>query len=218
MLAGPSEDQQSLYRLAFAKNCFVLVVRAYGGLDTRDLGTAEEPHITGELVRLARMLIESDEAEPWMEHMEVLDDPPQALAGRHGKKRPRIDIEVVRTGRGRRPRFHIEAKRLYRGDSVNEYFGLSGLRMFINGAYAGGWPSAGMLGYVQSDTWAVWLRRLASGIADRRVELCVCLGFPDWMPAGWADEGLENVHTSCHERPLQDLGRVRIYHLLLELT
>jgi hypothetical protein len=77
MLAGPSEEQQALYRLAFVKNCFVLLIRAHDALDVRSLKTAEEPHITGELVRSARILIESDEAEPWMEHMEVLDDPPQ---------------------------------------------------------------------------------------------------------------------------------------------
>ena len=216
MLAGPSEEQQGLYRLAFVKNCFVLVVRAYGTLATRSLKTAEEPHITGELVRSARTLIESDEAEPWMEHIELLDDPPQALAGRYGKKRPRIDIEFVRTGRGRRPRFHIEAKRLYRADSVNEYFGPGGLQMFIHGVYAGSWPSAGMLGYVQSNTCAIWLRRMASGFAARRIEICACEGFPDWDPVTWKGVGLDNVHTSHHERSLQDLGRIQIFHLLLE--
>jgi hypothetical protein len=153
-----------------------------------------------------------------MEHMEVLDDPPQALAGRHGKKRPRIDIEFVRTGRGIRPRFHVEAKRLYRSDSVSEYFGPGGLQMFVNGEYAGSWPSAGMLGYVQSDACAVWLRRLASGFAARRLEICASEGFPDLAPAGWQGEGLDGVHTSQHERPLQNLGQIQIFHLLVEFT
>ena len=218
MMARPSEQQQSLYRLAFVKNCFVLVVRAYGAMDSRSLKTAEEPHITDELVRSARTLIESDEAELWMEPMEVLDDPPQALAGRYGKKRPRIDIEIVRTGRGRRPRFHIEAKRLYRPDSVNEYFGPRGLQMFIHGEYAGAWPSVGMLGYVQSDTCAIWLSRMASGFVARRVEIYACAGIPDWALAGWEGDGLEGVHTSQHERPRPDLGRIQIFHLLLEFT
>lgn len=218
MLAGPSEEKQNLYRLAFVKNCFVLVVRAYGALDVQTFRTAEEPHITGELVRSARTLIESDAAEAWMEHMEVLDDPPQALAGHHGKKRPRIDIEFVRTGRGIRPRFHIEAKRLYRSDSVNEYFGASGLLMFIHGKYAGTWPSAGMLGYVQSDTCATWLHRLASGFAARRAELSTREGRPDWAPAGWEGAELELVHTSHHERTSQDLSRIHVFHLLLGFT
>ena len=218
MLPGPSGEQQSLYRLAFVKNCFVLLVRAHGGLDTRSLKAAEEPHITGELVRLARALLESDNADPWMEHLEVLDDPPQTLAGRYGKNRPRIDIEVVRTGRGTRWRFHIEAKRLYRSDSVNEYFGPRGLQMFIHGEYAGSWSSAGMLGYVQSDTCAVWLRRLDSGFAARRIEVCAGEGSPDLLLAGWEGAGVDHVHTSHHERPERDTGGIQVFHLLLEFT
>jgi hypothetical protein len=215
MSAGPSDEQQSLYRLAFVKNCFILVVRAYLGLDAGSLRVAEETHITGELVRFAKALIESDAAEPWMEHMEVMDDPPQNVAGRYGKQRPRIDIEFMRTGRGRRPRFHIEAKRVYRSDSVNEYLGPSGLQMFILGQYAGGWPSAGMIGYVQSDTCAVWLGRIASGLAARRAELRVCEESPEWTSAGWDGDLVDSVHVSHHERGAQEPGRIRVFHLLL---
>jgi hypothetical protein len=218
MLAGPSEEQQGLYRLAFVKNCFVLVVRSSGALDTHSLRNAEEPHITGELVRFARILIEGDNAEPWMEHLEVLDDPPQDLTGRYGKNRPRIDIEFVFAGRGRRPRFHIEAKRLYRSDSVSEYFGSSGLQMFIGGEYAGIWSSAGMLGYVQSETCATWLRRLASGALARRIELRVCEGAPDLAHAEWEGLELGAVLASCHERSPKDRGRIRIFHLLLDFA
>ena len=218
MSGGPSQEQQNLYRVAFVKNCFVLLVRAYDAIDTHSLQGAEEPHITGELVRCARTIVERQDAAPWMEHMEVLDDPPQAVAGRHGKRRPRIDIEFVRTGRGLRPRFHVEAKRLYRSDSVNEYFGPGGLQMFVNGEYAGGWSSAGMLGYVQCDTSAVWLHRLASGFVTRRVEIRASEDFPDWAPAGWQGEGLDGVHTSQHDRRLENLGPIRIFHFLLDLT
>jgi hypothetical protein len=213
MLDGPSETQQDLYGLAFVQNCFLLLIRVHGQLDIRSLQAAEEPHITGELVRLSRALIESGEADPWMEHMEVLDDPPQSLPGRYGKKRPRIDIEFVRTGRGVRSRFHVEAKRLYRSDSVNEYFGPSGLQMFITGNYAPGWPSAGMLGYVQSDTCATWLHRLESGFAVRSVEICACDGM---APVGWEGVGLQSVQMSQHERTLPNQGRIQIFHLLLE--
>ena len=75
-----------------------------------------------------------------------------------------------------------------------------------------------MLGYVQSDNCAVWLRRLASGFATRRVEICACEGFPDWVPAGWQGVRLDGVHISHHERPLQNLGRIQIFHLLVEFT
>lgn len=54
-------------------------------------------------------------------------DAPQNVPGRFGKMRPRIDFEFVYVVRGRRPGFHIEAKRLYRSDSINEYFESGGL-------------------------------------------------------------------------------------------
>lgn len=215
MSAGPSETPQDLYGLAFIQNCFLLLIRVHGQLDLRSLQAAEEPHITGELVRLLRLLIESDEADPWVEHVEVLDDPPQSLPGRYGKRRPRIDIEFVRTGHGSRPRFHIEAKRLYRSDSVREYFGAGGLQMFIRGEYAHGWPSAGMLGYVQSENCAAWLDRLVSGFVARSVEICACDAL---APVGWEGLGLQNVQVSQHERTLPDQGRIRIFHLLIEFT
>jgi hypothetical protein len=140
------------------------------------------------------------------------------VAGRHGKQRPRIDIEFVRTGRGQRPRFHVEAKRLYRSDSVNGYFGSGGLQMFINGDYARRWQSAGMLGYVQSDSCAVWLRRLASGFATRRAEICATESIGDWAPAGWQGDGLDGIHTSRHGRHPGNLGPIQIFHLLVEFT
>ena len=216
MFAQPSGQQQALYRSAFVRNCIVLIVRSHLNLNRNFLETAEEPHITGELVKGARNVLESANAEPWMEHIEVLDDPPQDLAGRYGKARPRIDIEFVQTMHGRRPRFHIEAKRLYRSDSVNEYFGVAGLQMLVNGTYASEWPSAGMIGYVQSDSSSTWASRLADGFMSRRTQLAVCAGRPTWGATGWVGDGLDSVQSSCHERTKGDLGQIEVYHLLLD--
>jgi hypothetical protein len=217
MLDIPSESLQAAYRLAFVRNCMILIVHARERLAPHSLATAEEPHITGELVRSAKVLLESTEVESWMEHIEVLDDPPQNAPNRYGKKRPRIDIEFVTTGRGRRPRFLIEAKRLYRSDSVSEYFASGGLQMFVQGQYAAEWPSAGMLGYVQSATCATWLERLAAGLADRRIEVA-CGDAPEWEPVAWSDKGLETVRVSRHQRALRHLGQVEIFHLLLDFV
>jgi hypothetical protein len=217
MLDIPSDDQQTAYRMAFVRNCLILIVHAHERLDTHALATAEEPHLTGELVKSARGLIESPEAEPWMEHIEVLDDPPQNTPNRYGKKRPRIDIEFVTTGRGKRPRFLIEAKRLYRPDSVSEYFASGGLQMFVQGHYAPEWPSAGMLGYVQSGTCAIWLVRLAAGFAHRRTEMG-CEDTSELEPAALGDQGLEGVRVSRHQRTLQHLSQVEIFHLLLDFV
>jgi hypothetical protein len=194
----------------------VLVVRAHSRMSATTLRTAEEPHITGEIIRKAQELVESDQAEAWMEHIEIKDDPPQNVGGRVGKKRPRIDFEFVQVGRGRRPRFHIEAKRLHRSDSVNEYLGKGGLLMFLEGTYAPEWPSAAMLGYVQSDDCAVWLSRLEDGLKSRSVSLRVLNSPPDWVSAKWWGDGLDEVMNSHHDRSNKGLDSIVIHHLLLK--
>lgn len=217
MIAIPTDQQESLYRPAFAHNCLLLIVRAHEVLESGPLQSAEEPQITGLLVKRAKELAEMDDAEPWLEHLEIVDDPPQNDdPDRQGKTRPRIDIEFVQTGRGKRPRFHVEAKRLYRSDSTNEYFGERGLAMFLNGTYASKWPSAAMLGYVQSDNRATWLDALARGFSSRKKRLNGCGGQSNWRSAIWSSDGLADVRETCHERTPQTLGKVVIYHLLLE--
>jgi hypothetical protein len=214
MLVG-SLEQQALYRAAFARNCLALLVRAHDRLAWAQLSNAQEPDITGELIREAQEIIESDQAEAWTDYIEIKDDPPQNVFGRLGKRRPRIDFEFVQLSKGRRPRFHIEAKRLYRSDSVNEYFGSGGLSMFVDATYAADWPSAGMLGYVQSDTCSAWLSRLEAGLNDRLISLRVCSPPPQWVSAGWSGDGLDEVMTSCHERSHKNLAQIVIHHLLL---
>ena len=218
IFASPSEQQQILYRSAFVRNCMTIIVRSHVALNRSSLKTTEEPHITGEIVKSARQIVESEYAEPWMEHLEILDDPPQDLRGRRGKSRPRIDIEFVQTMHGRRPRFHVESKRLYRSDSVSEYLGPSGLQMFVDGTYASEWPSAGMIGYVQSDDCSTWLGRLADGFISRRTQLAVCADQPGWEATGWTGDGLDSVQNSCHERAAMNIGRIQVFHLLLDFA
>lgn len=219
MKSVPSDEHQEIYRRAFVQSCLLLIVRAHERLDTNSLRSSEEPHITGLLVNGARELLEAENAEPAFEHLEVMDDPPQNdIADRVGKARPRIDIEFVRTGRGTRPRFHVEAKRLYRSDSVNEYFGLGGLGMFLNGSYASRWPSAGMIGYVQNENRATWFIRLLHGFGARKNSLDTCIEQADLRPAAWSNLELAEVQESCHQRTPATLGKIRIYHLLLEFV
>ena len=212
MSSDPSEAQKAIYRQAFVRHCLVLILRGYAKLKPSDLRAAEEPHITGEIVRCVREALEAHDAELWMQDFEILDDPPQNIGGKFGKNRPRIDIEFVRAVRGPRPRFHIEAKRLYRSGSVNDYFGITGLDMFVVGTYAAKETFAGMLGYVQTEDSRAWLNRLTRGFVRRTDQLRVCEMFrsaPDCQDIG-------AVQISCHDRASQTLGRIDIYHLLLE--
>jgi hypothetical protein len=217
MTSKPNQAQQDVYRHAFVHNCLALLVRARRQLAGTPLASEEEPSITGLLVQRAKEITESDEADQWMEHLEVLDDPPQNdVPDRRGKRRPRIDIEFVEVRRGPRPRFHVEAKRLYRSDSVGEYVGTRGLGMFLDGAYASIWPSAGMLGYVQNRTCTEWLGEVGDRLANGKTIFGLCKQEPTFSSPDWPTAGLEDVKTSCHTRTDERLGSLRIFHLLLD--
>ncbi len=216
MTPNPGQQQSDLYRPAFVHNCLAVLVRAHGDLSGSSLANQEEPSITGLIVKRAKEVIESEDAEPWMDHLVVLDDPPQNdQAERLGKKRPRIDIEFVEARRGPRPRFHVEAKRLYRSDSLGKYVGANGLGMFLSGTYASVWPSAGMLGYVQTQGCADWRGKLADRLTKDGADFHACKDEEISSP-GWSTVGLEEVIDSCHERISADLGRIKISHLLLD--
>ena len=212
MSSDPSDAQKTIYRQAFVRNCFILLLRGYAGLKSHNLQTAEEPHITGEIVRSIREVLEAENAEPWMQDFDIHDDPPQNIAGRFGKHRPRIDIEFVRALRGPRPHFHIEAKRLSRAGSINEYLGDEGLGMFVAGTYAASEASAGMVGYVQTENSHTWLARLTRDFASRSTRLRVCETFRSSLDC----QDIAPVQISGHERMSKALGRIDIYHLLLE--
>jgi len=212
MPAAPSDEQKAVYRQAFVRNCFILLTNGYARLKSHDLRNAEEPHITGEIVRCIREVLEDEKAEPWMRDFDIHDDPPQNVPTKFGKQRPRVDIEFIRVLRGPRPRLHIEAKRLYRSGSINEYYGDEGLGMFVAGTYAAGEPSAAMIGYVQTKNSVDWLGRLTKGFKRRVTHLSVCEML---RPAGdYQDIGA--IHVSGHQRASAALGRIDIYHLLLE--
>jgi len=215
MLFGIPRDRTVLYRSAFIRNCHILVLRGYEFIKAEDLSQAEETSITGELVRGIREVLESEDAEAWMQLFDVLDDPPQNVSGKWGRRRPRVDIEFVRlSGRGRRPRFHIEAKRLYRSDSVKEYFGEDGLGCFIAGRYAALEAAGGMLGYVQTDTSLEWLARLRTGFAERAETLRVAEGTTLAEAEGFQD--LAPLQMSRHGREPAALGQIEVFHLLLD--
>jgi hypothetical protein len=215
MPSVPQPDRTILYRLAFIRKCYILLLRGYDVIKGADMSRAEETSITGELVRGVRVVLESQDAEEWMQFFDLYDDPPQNTPGRLGRSRPRVDIEFVRlSGRGRRPRFHIEAKRLYRSDSVKEYFGEEGLGCFIVGRYAGHETAGGMLGYVQTDTVLKWSARIETGFAEKAGMLRVESGTSLAEADGLRDLG--PLQVSCHHRDPATLGPIQVFHLLLD--
>ena len=132
--------------------------------------------------------------------------------GRRGKRRRRVDLAFVRTQHGPRPRFQVEAKRLYCPASLGDYLGEDGLQRILNGDYAAEHPDAGMLGYVQRDTPDAWATRLEERLGQAGCVHAVREG-GEFQPASPSRE-LSHTYRSCHDRSSVGFP-VDIYHTLL---
>lgn len=162
-------DPTARYRETFLRDSHRWLAQGYAMLDAAGLSSAEEEEITGELVRAMNEIADRPDAPSCVLHMAVSEEVRQNTGGRRGKHRRRLDIEIMRTSQGRRPRFCIEAKRLHRSDSVSEYLGPDGLSCFLSGDYAPMAPLAGMLGYVQRDEPIHWAQKIEASLhADSR--------------------------------------------------
>lgn len=213
MVSFGNTQNGGLYQRAFRRRCHELLAMGYRRLDSQSLQSAEEPAITGELVRSMQDAMEAYDAPPWSVHFALRDDPPQNTEGRSGKSRRRIDIEIERCTRGKRPRFRFEAKRLRNAASLKAYLGQDGLLLFVSGSYADDDEEAGMLGYVQKETTDGWSRRVQQGLVDssRECQLRTCESPRLADLAGL----IGDRHESCHDRP--SVGRpITVFHTFLE--
>ena len=152
----------AVYQEAFVRRCHELLAMGYARLDAASFRSEEETVITGELGLAITEMLESADAPPWAQHFAASEEQPVNAPGRSGKRRRRVDIEVIKTQRGRRPRMQFEAKRLHDSGSVSEYLGADGLGLFLAGEYAAAHPDAGMLGYVQMGGSADWADKIGS--------------------------------------------------------
>ncbi|MGD0445749.1 MAG: hypothetical protein ABSA39_17580 [Edaphobacter sp.] len=164
--SGNVETPANAFRLAFIAKCHRLLALGYNSLDSKTLNSAEETVITGLLVQAINGLIEDENAPSWMEPFIANDDPPQNTPGRLGKRRRRIDIEMVQMQKGARPRFLFEAKRLGRRAALKAYLGQDGLNLYARGEYAREQVHAGMLGYIQTGDPASWAEQVRSALAS----------------------------------------------------
>jgi len=199
------------YRRSFISQVHTLIAEGHERLPRTDIGSMEEPAITGELVRAIRQYQESSGAPAWCNRLAIHDDPPVNLPGRTGTRRPRVDIEVERCGRGRRPRFQMEAKRLYSTRSAAEYTGDDGLGSFVAGRYAAGHTDAGMLGYAQCEQPADWAKRIGEMLSKRAHKLRL-KGDTPWEPTAF-DTRLQASYRSSHRRNHEDID---VFHILLD--
>lgn len=178
-MSGSSQNRgnRADYQAAFLGHVHRLLQLAYESLTPANYQASEEDDITGDLCKHMKFLTEDAPTERWMRQFSVHDqDPVNDIKAvktdqiRKGKRRPRMDIRLVSKSATRTQRFCIEAKRLYRSDSVSEYVDDAGVGAFVCDEYASNDECGGMIGYVQSESAEYWLskiekkiRQLASG-------------------------------------------------------
>lgn len=156
---------REVYVVELREHALALVWMGYQRMAPAAFAESEEDDITGELVRQIKSAIEDSEAPVWVEHYSVSEQVRSAAPGKLSKRRPIVDVEFERHRRGIRPRLRFEAKRLGRGAGVSGYLGEEGLGAFLVGHYSRTHGEAGMLGYVQTDTEAIWAYKIAAKLA-----------------------------------------------------
>jgi hypothetical protein len=135
---------------------------AWGYADSRNKVQIEhdEPAITGFIAEAIQDRLDAFDSPLWCNQIVIKDDPPISGGGRTGRRRWRPDLIFESVERRPRPKYHFEAKRLRKRQSIDEYLGEDGLQCFLSGKYALESTEAGMLGYIQCDDINIWMERL----------------------------------------------------------
>ena len=152
-LMADTPDIRAAYAMALRFHAHELIAMGYKRMDSSMYVKWEEPAITGELVRVMRELIESDDAPDWAVYDSIGDDRPSNVAGRLGKSRPRVDIEfekpacvVFGLACVSRPSALEQPPDTQLPPILAQY----GMGCFISGKYPLTDGEAGMLGYLQN--------------------------------------------------------------------
>ena len=156
---------RDIYREQLRVDAVRLIWLGYQRLNPASFRASEEDDITGELVRKMKLVAQDSASPDWVDRYEIHEQPPQNVAGKLGKRRPKMDIEIERHSRGPRPRLSFEAKRLGRKHTVGNYLGDKGLGAFLIGYYPTMHGESGMLGYVQEGISADWSAKLEKKLA-----------------------------------------------------
>jgi hypothetical protein len=166
-------DNKPEYQASFVTRSHCLVWMGYERLEVRSFANRQEEEITGELTRAMQSALQDPRSPRWAKNFWAQEETRVHGHGRLGKRRFRIDIEIMRHGETRRPRFRFEAKRLHDTSSRTEYLGKDGLGCYLDGRYASDDAIAGMLGYVQKGTVTAHGESLAKALQADQEAYCV---------------------------------------------
>lgn len=140
---------KSIYQTSFIRHSHEVLKMGYKLMDYTQYSHHKEEQITGELVHAMQVALQKRGAPRWSKHFWASEEIRVNKGNRLGSRRRRIDIEIMKSQAGPRPRLRFESKRLNNTASRREYLGKDGLGCFLDGRYASEDNVAGMIGYVQ---------------------------------------------------------------------
>jgi hypothetical protein len=188
----------------------MLIWLGHQQLDAASFASTDEDVITEMLVAAMKRVQTDETSPPWVDHYEVHEQRPQNVGDKHGKSRPKMDIEFECHRRGIRPHLGFEAKRLRQSGGLRDYLGADGMAAFLSGYYPTTNGEAGMLGYVQDASVSEWSARLAYQIQQSSEK------YQAANNGGWLEindqPGMPwytSQHTDAESKPL------RVVHVLL---
>ncbi|MDP8219564.1 MAG: hypothetical protein P9M03_12655 [Candidatus Theseobacter exili] len=213
--SNPSNDNGD-YKAVIHRDALFLIVTGHSRMiaDGVDYSDTDEEDITGILTTCIDEYINCLSSPDWTKHFYVHEELRENTNGKKGKRRKRVDIVCVLTGRKPQKRMKFEAKRLKRTVlTAGRYLGKEGLGEFIAGNYAKTDDDAGMLGYIQSDSCDHWADKISNALNNGNDVHLTDEG--PWQKA--CLENIDNCYTTRHNRPT--VGRkLLVYHLLLDFV
>ena len=210
----PKSRNKPAYQTSFVTRSHSILWMGYERLDARSFAGSQEEDITGELTRALQCALQDPRSPRWAKNFWAQEETRVHGHERLGKRRFRIDIQIMQHGIARRPRFRFEAKRLHDTSSRSEYLGNDGLGCYLDGRYADDDEIAGMLGYVQQGTVKAHAESLAEALKANPETYRVT------ERGQWTEfQVVKTLLTfrSIHKR-LRSLPRIVLLHTLLSFS
>jgi len=201
----------SVYEVALVRRSHELVALGHTRLVPADLARLDETDITGKLCDAMNAVLDAHDAPDWATILTVVDDQPESVRDKTGKRRPRTDVCVRCINPRPEHRFRFEAKRLNEKAALAVYLGEAGMLALIHGYY-GKLSQAGMIGYVQTDTPSAWSNRIKNALREepRKYDVVEPVEF-----VILGTEVAEPVFCSAHYVAATEASK-RITHMLLQ--
>lgn len=206
---GNIPQLHSTYVVELREHALALIHLGYQRMNSVDFAVSDEDEITGELARQMDDVLQDENAPSWAEYYTVKEQVRSNSAGKLGKSRPIVDVELERNKRGFRPRLRFEAKRLGRGAGVSDYVGGDGLDAFLSGYYSRTHNEVGMLGYVQAHTETYWASKLSLVLIHPEHGITLD-GSWRIIPLAANEQSYRTDHTDAQNEP------IAVFHVLMK--